>query len=62
MASDKKHALGKLNWVLPTESGVAIRSDVPATAVQAGLAAALRLASGGRPESDHATPSEAVIS
>ena len=62
MASDKKHALGKLNWVLPTESGVAIRSDVPAAAVQAGLAAALRLASGGRPKFDQATPSEAVIS
>jgi 3-dehydroquinate synthase len=62
MASDKKHALGTLNWVLPTESGVAIRSDVPAAAVQAGLAAALRLASGGRPESDRKTPSEAVIS
>jgi 3-dehydroquinate synthase len=42
MASDKKHALGRLNWVLPTQSGVAIRSDVPAAVVEAGLAAALR--------------------
>ena len=42
MASDKKHVLGRLNWVLPTESGVAIRSDVPPAAVEAGLAAALR--------------------
>jgi 3-dehydroquinate synthetase len=42
MATDKKHALGRLNWVLPTESGVIIRSDVPAEAVEAGLAAALR--------------------
>ncbi len=44
MASDKKHAMGRLNWVLPTESGVVIRSDVPADAVAAGLLAALRLA------------------
>jgi 3-dehydroquinate synthetase/shikimate kinase len=46
MASDKKHAMGRLNWVLPTESGVVIRSDVPPGAVEAGLAAALRLESG----------------
>jgi 3-dehydroquinate synthase len=44
MAGDKKHAAGRLNWVLPTESGVVIRSDVPAEAVEAGLAAALRTA------------------
>jgi 3-dehydroquinate synthase len=44
MAGDKKHATGRLNWVLPTESGVVIRSDVPAEAVEAGLAAALRTA------------------
>ena len=43
MSTDKKHAHGRLNWVLPTESGVAVRSDVPAEAVEAGLAAALRL-------------------
>jgi 3-dehydroquinate synthetase len=42
MAGDKKHAAGRLNWVLPTESGVVIRSDVPAEAVEAGLTAALR--------------------
>ena len=42
MAGDKKHAAGRLNWVLPTESGVVIRSDVPAEAIEAGLAAALR--------------------
>jgi hypothetical protein len=36
--------MGRLNWVLPTESGVDIRSDVPADAVAAGLVAALRLA------------------
>ncbi len=43
MATDKKHALGRLSWVLPTATGVVIRSDVPAEAVAAGLAAALRL-------------------
>jgi 3-dehydroquinate synthase len=44
MATDKKHTLGRLNWVLPAETGVVVRSDVPAEAVAAGLAAALRLA------------------
>jgi 3-dehydroquinate synthetase len=43
MTTDKKHALGRLNWVLPTDTGVAIRADVPAEAVEQGLAAALRL-------------------
>jgi len=47
IATDKKHAMGRLNWVLPTESGVVMRSDVPAQAVEAGLAAALRLESWG---------------
>jgi 3-dehydroquinate synthase len=44
MATDKKHATGRLSWVLPTETGVVIRSDVPPEAVEAGLAAALRVA------------------
>ena len=44
MATDKKHALGRLSWVLPTAGGVVVRGDVPAEAVAAGLAAALRLA------------------
>jgi 3-dehydroquinate synthase len=44
MAGDKKHASGRLNWVLPTDSGVTIRTDVPAEAIEAGLAAALRTA------------------
>jgi 3-dehydroquinate synthase len=46
-AMDKKHSMGKLSWVLPTETGVTIRSDVPAAAVEAGLAAALRTARAG---------------
>ena len=54
MATDKKHAMGRLNWVLPTGSGVVIRSDVPPRAVEAGLAAALRLGLGRR--STAATP------
>jgi shikimate kinase/3-dehydroquinate synthase len=29
LAADKKHAAGRLRWVLPTESGVEIRDDVP---------------------------------
>ena len=61
MSSDKKHAMGRLNWVLPTESGVVTRADVPPAAVQAGLAAALRMAPGGRPGSEQAPPSEAAI-
>jgi shikimate kinase/3-dehydroquinate synthase len=44
MATDKKHAMGRLNWILPADSGVVIRSDVPADAVALGIAAALRLA------------------
>ena len=44
MATDKKHSLGRLSWVLPTATGVVVRSDVPADAVADGLAAALRLA------------------
>ncbi len=41
LALDKKHAVGRLRWVLPTESGVVVRSDVPDEAVAAGIAAAL---------------------
>jgi 3-dehydroquinate synthase len=29
MASDKKHAGGRLRWVLPTADGVEVRTDVP---------------------------------
>jgi len=45
MATDKKHALGRLNWVLPDATGVQVRQDVPVEAIEAGLAAALRLPS-----------------
>ena len=42
LASDKKVAGGRLRWVLPTATGIAVRADVPDAAVDAGLAAALR--------------------
>lgn len=29
MTTDKKHAAGRLRWVLPTASGVDVRADVP---------------------------------
>jgi len=38
---DKKHAGGRLQWVLPVESGVVVRSDVPEAAVRRGIEAAL---------------------
>jgi 3-dehydroquinate synthase len=41
MATDKKHSMGRLSWVLPTADGVAVRSDVPVEAIEAGLSAAL---------------------
>jgi shikimate kinase/3-dehydroquinate synthase len=40
LAADKKHAEGRLRWVLPTEDGVVVRSDVPldiVSSVAAGL-------------------------
>jgi 3-dehydroquinate synthetase/shikimate kinase len=38
---DKKHSGGRLRWVLPTADGVVVKSDVPAEAVEAALAALL---------------------
>ena len=29
LATDKKHAAGRLRWVLPTADGVEVRADVP---------------------------------
>jgi 3-dehydroquinate synthetase len=29
LGTDKKHAGGRLRWVLPTAGGVTVRSDVP---------------------------------
>jgi shikimate kinase/3-dehydroquinate synthase len=47
LAADKKHAGGRLRWVLLGESGPVVRSDVPDEAVQAGVAAALAGSGGG---------------
>jgi shikimate kinase / 3-dehydroquinate synthase len=44
VATDKKHATGRLNWVLPTESGVVVRSDVPPEAIEVGVPTLLLLA------------------
>jgi len=33
MATDKKHAAGRLRWVLPTDAGLVVRNDVPADLV-----------------------------
>jgi shikimate kinase/3-dehydroquinate synthase len=35
IATDKKHADGRLRWVLPTATGVTVRSDVPDEIVEA---------------------------
>jgi shikimate kinase/3-dehydroquinate synthase len=35
--TDKKHAGGRLRWVLPTADGVVVRDDVPAEAVEAAV-------------------------
>ena len=56
LSRDKKHAGGRLRWVLPTGSGVVVRSDVPEDAVWAGIGAALadRRGSGGAASVDRA--------
>jgi 3-dehydroquinate synthetase len=38
---DKKHSGGRLRWIVPVESGVEVRSDVPDVAVEAGIAAVI---------------------
>ena len=42
LGADKKHSRGRLRWVLPDGSGAVVHSDVPDSALEAGLAAALR--------------------
>jgi 3-dehydroquinate synthase len=46
--TDKKHAGGRLRWVLPTGGGVAIRDDVPPAAVEASVAQILAGERAGR--------------
>jgi shikimate kinase/3-dehydroquinate synthase len=41
LANDKKHAGGRLRWVLPTADGVVVRSDVPDGVVAAAIEAML---------------------
>ena len=41
LESDKKHVAGRLNWVIPTATGVTIRSDVPADLVRDTIAGVL---------------------
>jgi 3-dehydroquinate synthetase len=38
---DKKHAGGRLRWVLPTADGIVVRSDIPDDVVEAALAGLL---------------------
>ena len=45
--TDKKHAEGRLRWVLPTGDGVTIRDDVPAEPVAAAVASVLAGAPAG---------------
>jgi 3-dehydroquinate synthase len=59
MERDKKHADGRLRWVLPVESGVVVRSDVPEDAVRLGIAAAL--AGSRRPSRPAAAPAPAAV-
>ncbi len=47
LATDKKHAGGRLRWVLPTAAGVTVRSDVPEEAVEAAARAVLAGAAAG---------------
>jgi 3-dehydroquinate synthetase/shikimate kinase len=39
--TDKKHAGGRLRWVLPTADGIVVRDDVPSEAVEAAVAGIL---------------------
>jgi shikimate kinase / 3-dehydroquinate synthase len=41
LESDKKHVAGRLNWVIPTTTGVTIRPDVPADLVRDTIAGVL---------------------
>ncbi|MEO8437837.1 MAG: bifunctional shikimate kinase/3-dehydroquinate synthase, partial [Chloroflexota bacterium] len=45
LATDKKHADGRLRWVLPTDGGVVIRDDIDAAVVERAAASQLASAS-----------------
>jgi 3-dehydroquinate synthase len=44
LGADKKHRGGRLRWVLPTATGVEVRSDVPDAVVRAAAASLLAVA------------------
>ena len=46
---DKKHAGGRLRWVVPTADGVEVRSDVPDAIVDAAITGLLEPATSGAP-------------
>ncbi len=56
LGTDKKHAAGRLRWVLPTADGVVIRSDVPDDAVEAAIAGLLEPAA-----AEPAAPPQAAV-
>jgi 3-dehydroquinate synthetase/shikimate kinase len=41
LGADKKHAAGKLRWVLPTATGVEVRDDIPPSMVESAVAGLL---------------------
>jgi 3-dehydroquinate synthetase len=45
LATDKKHAAGRLRWVLPTADGVVVRDDVPTEVVASAAASLLAVGS-----------------
>jgi shikimate kinase/3-dehydroquinate synthase len=49
IVTDKKHAGGRLRWVLPTATGVTVRSDVPDEAVEAAARSILAGSEAGPP-------------
>ena len=49
LGADKKHAEGRLRWVLPTVDGVIVRSDVPESVVDAAIGGLLEPAVEGAP-------------
>jgi shikimate kinase / 3-dehydroquinate synthase len=51
MGTDKKHAAGRLRWVLPTEAGVTVRADVPAERIDSTLGTVLAGTAGRAPAS-----------
>jgi shikimate kinase/3-dehydroquinate synthase len=49
LGADKKHASGRLRWVLPAGSGVVVRPDVPEEVVEAAIAGLLGPSAGDAP-------------